>query len=168
LISVPSVIEGTKDDYPWLRKSYKKNLEKIHNVKAGDEVEVGALKFRATKTYHDEPDCVGVVLNYNGVSIGYTSDTSYSRSLKDDFKGVKLLILNVLRPGKDEWESHLCTDDAIKIIEEVKPELAILNHFGAKMIKESPLYEARRVQRTTGVRTVAAEDGMSIALAGML
>ncbi len=168
LISVPSVIKGTKKDYPWLRKTYKNQLKKIYTLKSGDEIEIDNLKFHATKTFHDDPDCIGAVLNYNKISIGYSSDTSFSKILKQEFKGVKILILNVLRPGKDNWDTHLCTDDAIKIIDEVKPELAILYHFGAKMINANPLYEARRVQRATGVRTVAAEDGMTVSLGGML
>ncbi len=168
LISVPSVINGTKKEQPWLREKYKQNLEKIHSLKPGEDIKINNLVFHATKTFHDDPDCIGMMLTYNNTKIGYTSDTSFSKVLKDEFKGAKVLILNVLRPGKDEWESHLCTDDAIKIIDEVKPELAILYHFGAKMIREKPLYEARRAQRATGVRTVAAEDGMTVSLGGML
>ncbi len=166
LISVPSVIEG-KDDVPWLRNFYKNKLEKIYSVKPGDKIQVNDLIFEIKRTKHDEPDCVGAVLKLKDFSLGYTSDTAYFPALADEFKGVKVLILNVLRPGKDEWDSHLCTEDAIEMIDEIKPELAVLYHFGAKMINANPLYEARRVQRATGVRTVAAEDGMFIELAGM-
>ena len=62
----------------------------------------------------------------------------------------------------------MCAADAIRIIEEVKPELAVITHFGAKMLKANPLYEAREIQKRTGVRTLAATDGMKINLDGFV
>ena len=52
--------------------------------------------------------------------------------------------------------------EAIKIVEEVKPELAVATHFGMKMIYSGPAYEIKLIQETTGVPTVAAFDGMKL------
>lgn len=165
LISTTSVIRGEKD-YPWLRKFYKKQLNDIFVVKPGDKVKISELNFTATKTKHDE-ECVGMKLDSPEITIGYTSDTAYFRGLAKEFKGSKILIMNVLRPGTDRWKTHMSTEDALKLVEDVRPELAILQHFGAKMIKANPLYEAREIQRRTGVRTIAATDGMVIELGGL-
>lgn len=161
LISVPSVISGKQ---PWLHKYYKSLLNECFSVKVNDVVKVGNLTFTATPTKHDEPSNVGFKLETDSISIGYTSDTTYFSELYRAFKGVKILIINVLRPGNDKWKTHMCTDDAIRLIDKVKPELAILQHFGAKMIRANPMYEARKVQSKTGVRTIAATDGLTISI----
>ncbi len=162
LISVPSVIAGRE---PWLRRYHKSLINKYFSVKAGDVVKIGNLTFTATPAKHDEPFNVGFKLEPAG--IGYTSDTVYFGDLWRTLEGIKILIINVLRPGNDKWKTHMCTDDAIKLIEKVKPELAIIQHFGAKMIRANPLYEARRIQSKTGVRTIAATDGLVVSLQGL-
>jgi len=96
-----------------------------------------------------------------------TSDTSYFPELAEAFEGVAVLIMNVLRPGKDHWKTHFCSEDAVKLINAVRPELAIIQHYGAKMLRSSPIYEAREIQRRTGVRTIAAMDGTKIDLSGL-
>ena len=61
----------------------------------------------------------------------------------------------------------MCTEEAIKLIDEVRPELAIITHFGAKMIRANPLQQAREIQKKTGIRTIAASDGVDINLEGL-
>jgi len=56
----------------------------------------------------------------------------------------------------------MTTDDAVKIIEEAKPEMAVLTHFGMQMIFKGPASEAKLIQQKTGVQTLAAQDGMYI------
>jgi hypothetical protein len=42
----------------------------------------------------------------------------------------------------------------------VKPEVAIMTHFGLNMIKEKPYLIAERLSDETGIRVIAAHDGM--------
>lgn len=168
LISVPSVLVGSREEGPWLRKFYKDRLNQVFSLSPGDRVTIGDMTFVATKTKHDEEYNIGLKIGFKNLVIGYTSDTAYFKSLGKEFKGSTVLIINVLRPGRDKWKTHMCTDDAIKLIEEVKPELAIITHFGAKMLRANPLYEAREIQKRTGVRTIAATDGMNINLDGFI
>ena len=56
----------------------------------------------------------------------------------------------------------MSTDDAIKILDETKPERAVLTHLGMRMLIQGPEKEAKLVQDKTGVPTVAAWDGMVI------
>ena len=51
---------------------------------------------------------------------------------------------------------------AQEIIKAVRPQLVILTGFGIKMMQSDPLYEAREIQKSTGVQIIAAKDGMSI------
>ena len=56
----------------------------------------------------------------------------------------------------------MCTNNFIDLVEKVKPRLAIMTHFGFKMIAANPVEEAIRVSKKTGVRTLAAFDGMRV------
>ena len=167
LISTKAVISGVGKESPWLNSFYKRQLKACFVLRVGDNVRIGDLNFVATKTQHDEPYNIGFRLEGLGITIGYTSDTAYWPGLAKEFKGCSLLILNVLRPGRDRWKTHMCSEDAIKLLSQVRPELAIIQHFGAKMLRANPLYEAREIQRRTGVRTIAAVDGMQISLKGL-
>jgi hypothetical protein len=56
----------------------------------------------------------------------------------------------------------MTTGDAVKIVNAVRPRLVVLTHFGMKMIFRSPAREAKRVERETGVKAVAARDGLEL------
>ena len=57
---------------------------------------------------------------------------------------------------------HMCTDDAISFVERVRPELAVFVHLGIVIIRRDPSKQAAMVQDATGIRTIAAEDLMTI------
>ena len=52
--------------------------------------------------------------------------------------------------------------DAVKIVDAVKPEMVVATHFGMKMIYSGPAYEMKMIEKTTGVPTIAAFDGMKL------
>ena len=74
-----------------------------------------------------------MILFTSEFTLGYTSDTKYSPEILDLYKETDIMILNVKNPGKTKDDYNMCTDDAIKFINEVKPKLAIITHFGIKM-----------------------------------
>ena len=53
-------------------------------------------------------------------------------------------------------------DEVKKTAKKAKPKLAVLTHFGNKLMNTNPIYEARDIQKETGVQVIAAEDGMNI------
>ena len=89
-----------------------------------------------------------------------------NNKLLEELSGTDILILNVPFPGNKGDDKHLNTENAIKIVSHVRPRLVVLTGFGLEMLKADPLSEAREVQRITGVQTIAARDGLSIAPAG--
>ncbi|MBU4265766.1 MAG: MBL fold metallo-hydrolase, partial [Candidatus Altiarchaeota archaeon] len=52
----------------------------------------------------------------------------------------------------------------LQIVRQAKPELAVLNHFGMQMLNRGPEKEASRIQEETGIKTIAARDGMTLDL----
>ena len=56
----------------------------------------------------------------------------------------------------------MSTDDAIAILREVEPEMAVMTHFGMRMLNAGPEKEAEEIRKQTGVDTVAAVDNMRL------
>ena len=121
-----------------------------------------SFSIKGTATQHGDPTGVGFQMENNGFKISYTSDTSYFDELPKYHKNADILIGSVLRPGPRSIKGHMCTDNFISLVEAVKPSLAIMTHFGFKMIAANPVEEAIRVSKKTGVRTLAAFDGMRV------
>jgi phosphoribosyl 1,2-cyclic phosphodiesterase len=96
--------------------------------------------------------------------IGYSSDTEYFEGIEEQFRGVKLLVLCVLRPRGAPIKGHLCTDEAIKILNELRPELCVITGFGMRMIYSNPENEARFIEESTKIKTIAARDNMRLNL----
>ena len=94
--------------------------------------------------------------------VTYTADTAFSEELLENYKDSKILILNVIFPKDRQIKTHLNTGSAMEIVRAVKPELAIIQHFGYQMLNSNPQMQARYIEQGSGVRTIAAEDGMVI------
>lgn len=58
----------------------------------------------------------------------------------------------------------MTTDDAIRIVGETRPEMALITHFGMQIILKGPEKEAELIEKKTGVPTKAAFDGMRVLL----
>jgi len=163
LIAPRSVLTGNETCGPVISRYHQGIPEAVYEVKPGDEVDLGALRVLATRAVHTDPDTVGFRFHVEGVGdVAYTSDTSYFEGIGEYYRGTRLLILCVMRPTGEPWKGHMSTDDAIKILNDTHPEMAIITHFGMKMVFKGPRGEAKLLERETGVPTVAAEDGMRV------
>ncbi|TCK06436.1 MBL fold metallo-hydrolase [Phorcysia thermohydrogeniphila] len=106
----------------------------------------------------------GMIFNWKR-SIGYVSDTAYFDGIEESYASAKdLLILNVTMKEKNPLISHLSIPEAEMIIANVKPELAILTHFGRTMIEAKPWELAKRISERTGIKVLAAYDNMVLDL----
>jgi len=158
-----SVLYGNEVCGPSISRYHQQMPEKVIEAKPGVKFQVGNLNVAVTEARHSDPDTVGFRFETEDVGdIAYTSDTEYFEGIGKYYKGVRLLILCVMRPAGKPWKGHMTTEDAIKIIEEAKPENVIITHFGMQMIFRGPRNEARLIENKTGVPTIAANDGMHI------
>jgi len=167
LISTQTVINGGTENGPVLLPFYKNTLKEVFAIRTNDKIKIGPLNFIATPTKHDV-ETNGLRLETGKVTIGYTGNTAPAPELAEAFKGCNVLIIDVLKPGKESWKTHFCSEDAANLISQVKPELAIITHFGARMLKHKPIFEVREIQKKTGIRVIAAQDGMRIDLSSIV
>ena len=160
-----SVLFGNEVCGPAISKYHQQIPEKVIETKPGVTFTVNDIKILTTEARHTDPDTVGYRLETRDVGdIGYTSDTEYFEGVGKSYEGVRLLLLCVMRPSGEPWKGHMTTEDAVKIVEEASPEMAVTTHFGMKMIFRGPAREAKMIEEKTGVPTLAASDGMRISV----
>jgi phosphoribosyl 1,2-cyclic phosphodiesterase len=164
LVASKSVLHGNKMGFnPVVSKYHQQMLERIIEALPNKKFQIGNINVLVTEARHTDPDTVGFRFETSKFgSFAYTSDTEYFEGISKYYEGVRLLILCVMRPAGKPWKGHMTTDDVIKIIEEARPEQAVLTHFGMQMIFKGPAREAKLIEKETGVSTIAAKDGMRI------
>ncbi len=162
LISSKSVVKETDETEPYLTKFHKNLLERTIILKKKQKAAIELVEIHALSVEHDDPHAIGFKFFCPRFILSYTSDTKYNKLLVEELQGSDILILNVSSPADKSQKAELDTYSAIKLIEKVKPRLAVITHFGLEMLKADPIIEAREIQKQTGVQTVAAKDGLVI------
>ena len=164
LVADDTTVNGSEKYIAPLFPFYRDFLERFIVLRAGQRVGVNEIEILALKTRHSEPNAIGFKFFTPKFTLSYSSDTKYSQELIEEYKNSNVLILNVPHLTKEEAKDNLCIEDAIKIIKEINPRLAVIQHFGVEMVKADPLFQIRKIQMATGIQTIAAKDGMVINL----
>ena len=154
-----SVFEGFEGFGPCVSDYHRSKSENIL-LKPDTVRKVNDISIKGTKTIHGDPTGVGFQIDDGNLKISYTSDTSYFNELSKYHKGADILIGSVLRSGDKTIRGHMCSRNFQNLVNKIKPKLAIMTHFGLKMLNSNPIAEARRITRETNVKTLAAFDGM--------
>jgi ribonuclease BN (tRNA processing enzyme) len=147
--------------------SYLKNsLKGIEILQEGKSYEIGSITF-TTPVRHIHPvETYGMVFKTPNYTLSYNADTHYFDGLVRHYGGDVLVINTVflapVLPGGDHIlpVEHLSVSDAAGIISQLKPKVAILTHFGMNVWRARPWEIAQAVSEETGVKVVAARDGM--------
>jgi len=163
LAAAKSVLNGSATCEPSISKYHQQMPERRIEATPGMRFQVNDLGVSVTEARHTDPDAVGFRFGTHDFGdFAYTSDSEYFAEISNNYRGVRLLFLCVMRPSGKPWKGHMTTDDAVSIIEQVRPEQAILTHLGLQMIFHGPAKEAKLIEDKTGVQTAAATDGMVI------
>lgn len=166
LAAATSVLHGNSQCEPSISRYHQSMPAQVITAKPNVAFNIDNIHVVCAEARHTDLDAVG--FRFETASQGnfaYTSDSEYYEGISKAYQNVRLLLLCVLRPADSPWKGHMTTSDAIQIVEEAKPEMAVLTHFGMQMIFKGPEKEARLIQEKTGTRTIAAKDGMHITIA---
>jgi ribonuclease BN (tRNA processing enzyme) len=138
-------------------------LEGIEILQEGGSYSVGNVSFETPLRHLHPVETYGIVFKTDQHTFAYIADSRYFDGLWQKYLG-ELLIINVvlLEPRPID---HLSVPDAERIISEIKPKTAILTHFGMGMWRARPWDIAQRMTEKTGIRVIAARDGMKFDLA---
>lgn len=122
----------------------------------------GEFEFEALEAAHEDEFTFGFKLYMDGKVIGHTSDTEYFEGMGESYRGCDCLILNAMKPEPDKYGKHLEKSEIIKLLSIARPKLAVLTHMGMKVLRVKPESMAAEIEKKTGVKTIAAEDGMKL------
>jgi ribonuclease BN (tRNA processing enzyme) len=138
-------------------------LEGIEILQEGGSYSVGNVSFETPLRHLHPVETYGIVFKTDQHTFAYIADSRYFDGLWQKYLG-ELLIINVvlLEPRPID---HLSVPDAERIISEIKPKIAILTHFGMGMWRARPWDITQRMTEKTGIRVIAARDGMKFDLA---
>lgn len=149
---------------PVISSYLKDYLDGIEILQEGKTYSVGNVSF-TTPIRHIHPvETYGMLFQTGKHTFSYIADSLYFDGLCRSYGG-ELLIINVVFLEAGHPYDHLSVPDAKHIITELKPKVAILTHFGMSMWRAKPWEVAQRLSDETGVRVLAARDGMKFDLA---
>jgi len=146
-------------------------LEDVVSFKAGDELNYKGVDIKGMKVVHSpNNDGFGIKFTLKDYSLAFTSDTMVFDGFSEQFSGVNILVLNLLRPDSITCKRHLCTDEVIPFLNQLTPNLdaLLITHFGSYM--DSPRSsknfvpsQVEKLQDKTNIKKIiAAEDGLKL------
>ena len=140
----------------------KEFLDGIEVLQEGKSYSIGNISFDTPIRHIHPVETYGMRFRTGEHTFSYIADSHYFDGLCQNYGG-ELLIINVvfLEPRPID---HLSLPDAEHIIRELKPKVAILTHFGMTMWRAKPWEIAERLSEETGVKVIAARDGMKFDL----
>jgi len=140
--------------------SYLKDyLEGVEILEEGKSYSLGSVSFTTPVRHLHPVETYGMLFKTGGHTFSYIADTLYFEDLTRIYAS-QLLIINVVFLEPRPPVEHLSVPDAKRIITELKPKVAILTHFGMTMWRAKPWEIAQGLSQDTGIRVVAARDGM--------
>jgi ribonuclease BN (tRNA processing enzyme) len=151
------------EDDPVVLHYLRPYLERIETLEEGKSYRISDVSFRSPIRHRHPVETYGLVFQTPRHTISWLVDTRLFEGLSQYYKG-DLLIINVvmLEPGRPF--DHLSAPEAGEIIKQIRPKTAILTHFGMTMWRAKPWEVATRLAQETGVRVIAARDGMTFDL----
>ncbi len=151
------------ENEPVIFSYLRKYLDGITILKEGGSYPIGNVSFTTPLRHVHPVETYGMLFKASNHTFSYIADSLYFDGLLKKYGG-ELLILNVVFIEPRLPVDHLSLPDAEHIITEMKPKVAILTHFGTTMWRAKPWEMAERLTEKTGVKVIAARDGMKFDL----
>lgn len=148
---------------PYVRR-FVERLERLEED-AGPYA-IGGVELRTSIAHLHAVLTYGLHFHYDGLRVAYVPCGRYFEGLGAGYARLKpdVLIVNVLRYRDEMRVDHLTWDDARRVVAEVRPRVAIFQHFGTKMLEASPARLAQELEDELGLRAIAAYDGLEVDL----
>ena len=153
-----TVLEGKGNLGPCISAYHRKIISSNTVLVPGSVLEIEGMKTEICESQHSDSTNVGFRFHTPDGIVSYVSDTDYTPEIAKQYVGSRLLILPVTAPDGNHIKGHLCTDHAIEFVKIARPEVAVFVHLGILMIKTGPEKQAEKVEKATGIRTLAMRD----------
>lgn len=151
---------------PVILKYVRSFLEDIITLTAGGTYQIGDISFTTPIRHQHGAETYGIIFQLPGLTFSYIADTRYFPELARAYRG-DILLINVVRLEAGHPFDHLSLVDVRTIITEIRPKAAVLTHFGMNMWRAHPWELAEKLSQETGIKVVAARDGMNLDLVAL-
>lgn len=127
---------------------------------------IGDVQIHTSIRHIHAVETYGMHFVHSGRTVSYLPCGRYFEDLAADYASHNpdVLIVNVLRYRDSMDVDHMTFDQARAVISAVRPRVAVMQHFGTKMLEQDPARLAREVEDGLGIRTIAAYDNMRLDL----
>jgi ribonuclease BN (tRNA processing enzyme) len=151
------------DEDPVILKYNRKFLNEFIRIHEGYIFQINGLKIEFPKKHVHGVETYGYKVSNDKFKLSHIIDTEYFDELNQIYSNSDILIMNMVFSQCRPYP-HLCYEDIMKLVENIKPRIAIVTHFGYVLWKENTELYAKKIQEKTGVKTVAAWDGLEVDL----
>lgn len=138
--------------------------EKVNILFEGGAYSVEDVSFETPVRHKHPVETYGFIFRTPWHTIAWITDTKYFDKLSSYYRA-ELLVINVVLLEPRDGVDRLSMPEAKQIIAEVKPKVAILTHFGMSIWRAKPWELAQKLTDDTGIKVIAARDGMRFDLA---
>jgi phosphoribosyl 1,2-cyclic phosphodiesterase len=148
---------------PYAQK-YPERVERLEQ--SSGPYRIGDVELRTSIAHVHASQTYGLHFAHAGLRVAYLPCGRFFEGLIADYASYTpdVLVINVLRYRDEMSVDHLKWDDARRIVEGVRPKVAIFQHFGTKMLEADPKRLAQEVEDELGLRAIAAYDGLTLDL----
>jgi ribonuclease BN (tRNA processing enzyme) len=151
------------DKEPVLFSYLKRFLDGTITLGAGKSYQVDGVNFNTPVKHLHPVETYGLIFKGDDYNFAYVADTLYFQELENTYK-CDMLILNMVFTHPFPPVQHLNIQDVERIIKDIKPKAALLNHYGMQVWHAKPWLIAEDLTQKTGVNVIAARDGMKFDL----
>lgn len=141
----------------------RSSIGKITVLRKG-KFSVGDIRFEAPVKNLHSAATYGIKFCLGKEVVSFVSDTKFFKGIINAYKDSTVLVLNVVFYQRRDEFDHLCLEDAIKIVKEIKPRKTIFTHFGMSILKQKPHLLEQKVKEELGMDIKFAYDGYALQL----
>ncbi|MDE2481440.1 MAG: MBL fold metallo-hydrolase [bacterium] len=163
LLAPPDALAGEPTVLPYVQR-FVERVE--HLAPSSGPYAIGDVSVFTSIRHVHAVETYGVHFRHDALRVSYLPCGRYVEGLAEDYRAHEpdVLILNVLRYRDNMDVDHLTWDDARRIVEHVRPRVAIFQHFGTKMLEADPARLAQELEDELGLRAIAAYDALTVDL----
>jgi phosphoribosyl 1,2-cyclic phosphodiesterase len=132
-------------------------------LKEGGSYSISDISFITPVRHIHGVETYGFVFRTPRQQFSWITDTKYFDGLPQYYKS-NVVIINVVRLESGAPIDHLSLTDARQIITEIKPQAAILTHFGMTIWRAGIDEMAARLSQETGTMVIGSRAGMTFDL----
>jgi len=146
---------------PVILEYLRKYVEEVQVIRERRMYRCGNLNFESSMPHHHgAAETYGFIFYGNKYRLGYLPDTRYFNDLAT-FYSADICIISTLLLQRGKVD-HLAVPDVMLLVKEINPRVAVLTHFGMQVWRRGVNAVAEDIAMATGVRVIAAEDGMKL------